>query len=136
MFGVIRHPVKYMSYSVCFCTILAQVSIPSSFVNVSVRWYSPSCKLHIIIAFVSSILANVSIPGYYVFVGGEDMTEKGRFRWINGEPVNGIPWHSGRPVGRDGQRCLTMSIHYSFTFYDVQCTDVYTDVFTFLCQKK
>ena len=78
-----------------------------------------------------SILANVSIPFGYVFVGGEDMTEEGKFRWINGEPVKGIPWHSDQPNGGGRENCLTMYQPYSFPFFDTACTGTYS----FLCQR-
>ena len=60
------------------------------------------------------------------------MTEEGKFRWINGEPVEGIPWKSGEPDNfAGGEHCLAMGQNYSFKFYDISCTSTYS----FLCQR-
>ena len=75
---------------------------------------------YVILPFYS-ILANVSTVKDFVYVGGEDMTKEGTFRWINGEPVQGIPWAGGKPNNMGNADCLTMRQSNSFLFHDWQC---------------
>ena len=65
-----------------------------------------------------------------VWVGGDDQSEEGKFKWVNGNPVQGIPWESRQPDNAGGnQDCMGM---YKPTgqFYDWSCTNT----FCFMCQ--
>ena len=44
-----------------------------------------------------SISAGLSITYLSIWVGGDDLSEEGMFKRVNGKLVQGIPWASGRP---------------------------------------
>ena len=66
----------------------------------------------------------------WVFVGAHDMIEEGVFKWLNGESVQQIPWHSGQPGGGENQNCLSIEKGLNYNFNDQQCSEK----FQLLCQ--
>ena len=67
----------------------------------------------------------------YVYIGGEDVTKEGTFRWINGETVQQEPWYYSQP-NNDGnaEHCLTKHRLNNYSFFDRECSKEYS----FLCE--
>ena len=85
-------------------------------------------KININNHFVS-ISAGMSTSTDWIWVGGDDQSEEGKFKWVNGNPVQGIPWGTGQPDNGDGiEDCIEMFKPYG-KFYDVYCDRI----FSFLC---
>ena len=71
----------------------------------------------------------MSVPNQNIWVGGEDPSEEGKFKWLNGSPVQGIPWGSGQPSSAGNEDC--MHLHKpNGKFYDTYCTNTYC----FMCE--
>ena len=65
------------------------------------------------------------------WVGGEDVTDEGKFSWINGERVNSLPWNYGQPNnGNRNEHCLAMMDSKHFDFFDAACSTKYH----FICE--
>ena len=63
----------------------------------------------------------MSISHPYIWVGGDDQSVEGTFKWVNGAPVQGIPWQSGQPDNGGGnQDCMAM-LKSNGKFYDYEC---------------
>ena len=71
----------------------------------------------------------MSIPNQFIWVGGDDQSEEGVFKWVNGSPVLGIPWNSGEPNNLGSkENCIEIyELHY---FNDEACTSIRS----FLCE--
>ena len=65
------------------------------------------------------------------WVGGEDVTDEGKFSWINGERVNSLPWTYGNPSNNNrNEHCLAMTSTHHFDFNDAACSTK----FHFICE--
>ena len=72
----------------------------------------------------------MSIPDPHIWVGADDLSEEGKFKWLNGAPVLGIPWNSGEPNNLGGHEdCLEMYESHG-KFNDDTCTSIRS----FLCE--
>ena len=80
--------------------------------------------------YICVISAGLSIPGQYTWVGGDDQADEGKFKWLNGSPVQGIPWHSSEPNNGSGNSDCMVMYNSNEKFYDKPCTNAYS----FLCE--
>ena len=78
-------------------------------------------KKYISKSYFVSTSAGLSIPDQSIWVGGNDQSEEGKFEWVNGNPVLGIPWGCGQPDNSGGiQDCMGMYKSIG-KFYDHHC---------------
>ena len=82
------------------------------------------------VKFMQYFLVTAASNINFVYVGGTDGMEEGKFKWINGKPVEARPWRSGQPNGNTNQNCLVMGGADTYDFYDIECSSEYN----FLCQ--
>lgn len=80
------------------------------------------------IKYIQHFLVTAAFGGSYVYVGGTDGMEEGKYKWVDGQPVGTIPWQSGEPSGNTIQNCIVIT--GSNNFYDKVCSTEYI----FLCQ--
>ena len=71
----------------------------------------------------------MSLSSNWIWVGGDDQSEEGNFKWLNGSPVQGIPWYSGQPNNGGNEDCMMM-YKPNGRFHDYYCSNA----FSFLCQ--